>query len=475
MKTLNGISPLFFTICSFWAASALAGRWVSGDTHNHTATSYDCTGGTAYSSMKDAIFGAGYNFIIITDHDEWGEWTNGNVAKANDLYADKDHLVLMGNEVSINQHWTIAGLKYQDRSAAVTKTSSSYKMARWIEFLTNLKQVGAWANINHPERGKESSALSSASELRDIIKAGMGGFEIFNQGSGWEVSANLRSTGGWWDQVLSEGYHLAPIAATDNHGGGHYGGFARTNVYVEGDSLTEKAILDGLKAGHVWAVGQKYSSSAAIRTKYFTMEFTVNGKMVGDVVAVGDYAQATIKADLDPRAWDAIPKLSVIKVIVDGVAVYDIDPNAPTFETTISIATKGKKYARLEVWADNTVSSKSILKAFSSPVYFGGTTTATQEGLSKWANPMLNWQVSPNPAHTMTRVTFNEALLRTGQPVTELKVFNVSGKMVIRFNPNRKNLASGVMLNLSDLPAGNFLLKAKVGQNVLTRRLSVQK
>ena len=83
------IKTIMILVLVLLGGHSFAGRWVCGDMHNHTATSYDCNGGTAMSSMSDAV-DAGYNFIIITDHNEWGEWTNGNVPEANRQHGDRD-------------------------------------------------------------------------------------------------------------------------------------------------------------------------------------------------------------------------------------------------------------------------------------------------------------------------------------------------------------------------------------------------
>jgi hypothetical protein len=459
MKAIIKTITIFTLVCL--CEYGFAGRWVTGDLHNHTATSSDVSNGTAMSSMANAM-GCGYNFIIITDHNEWGEWTNGNITEANNLYADKDHIVLLGNEVSCTQHWTVANVKYEDRS--VINTTTSVKLDRWIEFVTNITAIGGWAHMNHPQR---SDILAGAAELKTITGAGMGGIEIFN-GGGWEHSADLWRIGGWWDDALAEGCRIAPIASTDNHGGNHYDGYARTHVYVEGDSLTEQAIFDGLRAGRVWAVGQEYSYGA-IRAGHFNMEFTVNGAMMGDTVQAGDNTQITMKATLDTPAHDIMPKVSSVKLIMDGEPVFGEAPNGPVFEKTITLSTTGKSYARLEVLAANTRSPGSILKAFSGAIYFTPGTTSSQQNVmnSRTFAPGLN--VSPNPASTHTFITVNQ------QGPAAFKVFDLSGKLVKSIGSDGQNLSAGTGLDVSGLSSGIYILKARVGQKVLLKRFFVQR
>jgi hypothetical protein len=434
-------------------AYSFGGRWVIGDTHNHTGSSSDVgPGSTAASSFNDAVNNCGMNYIVITDHNNFDEYFNGNILDANNAYGDKDHICLIGTEYSNNGHWTVFGIKPEDRD--ILNVDGSSKVARWQAAIRNVNQAGGWISANHPQR---NDAIASYSEFKQLAQAGMQGFEILNSGD-IERALDIYPVGGWWDQVLTEGYRMVPIAATDNHGGNHYGGYARTHVYIDSDSITEQSILDGFKNGRVWAVGQRYSYGA-IRTGCFDMEMKVGNVIMGGTVqAVGDSVEVHVRAVLNSCALDIIPRLSSIKLISDGQAVWGIAPNRPVFDSTITIPAVDRKYVRLEVLAANTKSSGSMLRAFSGPIYFTpGTTGLTLSLAIPSGNSLI--QVAPNPFVATT--TISSAGLH-------ISIYDIHGRKIDQIHNRR---AGKTIWNTANHPAGIYIAKTTIKGKTFSKRL----
>jgi hypothetical protein len=107
-----------------------------------------------------------------------------------------------------------------------------------------------------------------------------------------------------------------------------------------------------------------------------------------------------------------------------------------------------------------TVIVTDIYGCSSSTSFLVGITTAIEGGLNEF-----NIVLYPNPATDRTVVESN------GEPMQELIVFDVVGHKVMEMQVN----AQRAELDLSGLSAGNYIVKVKVNESVLVKRLQVNR
>jgi hypothetical protein len=80
--------------------------------------------------------------------------------------------------------------------------------------------------------------------------------------------------------------------------------------------------------------------------------------------------------------------------------------------------------------------------------------------------------VFPNPVHSSTVIKLTRGQRSDDRDQTvSIKILNISGKIVHRLTSDFWHLASGISWNPANLPAGIYLLKAKIGKITYTKRL----
>jgi hypothetical protein len=110
-------------------------------------------------------------------------------------------------------------------------------------------------SINHPgspndHRCRGCGWIAPAATLSQVDM-----IEVMNAGNLWKQLAGADPMGdvAIWEAEIAKGRRLTAIGGSDNHDTqlGRLGvGFPTT--VVRADALSERAVLDGIKAGHVW-------------------------------------------------------------------------------------------------------------------------------------------------------------------------------------------------------------------------------
>lgn len=293
-------------------------RWVKGDLHCHTLHSDGLN--TVEELVINAV-GLGLDFLAVTDHN--------TITHHEDLdrLAHYPITLIPGEEVTT--YWGHA---------------NTWGLREWIEFrcadeesirsvLQYVQQKGAMLSINHPKcigppwffKGWEGYAS---------MEVWQAPWRFYN----WESLER-------WDTLLRAGEHVVAVGGSDVHSippaePRHPHGLANptTWVYVE-DGPSERAVLDGIRKGHVFI-------SDAPNGSHLMLSADADGDgrfetMLGDTIeADGPIAfRVQVHGGMDRRLW----------VLTDGlpvriVALSDVES---TFDFTLDVS--DHKYVRADL------------------------------------------------------------------------------------------------------------------------------
>ena len=202
-------------------------RWYSGALHLHTKHS---DGALTPAALADAARHAGYDFIAITDH-------NNTTHTREPLPSSP--LRIVGEEMTTPAgHATVWGLPD----------------GGWIDFRVSPQDLGAAESINGMVKSAhDAGALFSISHPVDtcagcswdqIVPDGVDAVEI------WQNEKAPRAAEiAFWDRLLRAGRHVTAVGVADWHRLPTRIDMAASRVLAV--SLTQPAILDGIRGGHV--------------------------------------------------------------------------------------------------------------------------------------------------------------------------------------------------------------------------------
>ena len=218
--------------------------WFMGALHTHTLHS---DGTIAPADLLQMTRKAGFDFVAITDHNNTthrAELTRGAL--------ERTPLWIAGEEVTTpNGHASVWGLDEGE----------------WVDFrvraedgtihdlVSSAHRFGALFSINHPASDCVGCGWTHE------IPADVDAIEVSNGRHG-EVAGALAL----WDRLLMEGRRITGVGSSDWHAAPNPIDVANARVYAA--SLTENAILAGIRAGHVIVMnGARHATpSIAVRT-----------------------------------------------------------------------------------------------------------------------------------------------------------------------------------------------------------------
>lgn len=228
--------------------------WYRGDLHLHTGDSDGFCDSRRGRSVPcpiyrtvDAAENARLDFISITDHNNVGHY---NAMRELQPFYD-NVLLIPGREMTTEQgHANIFGsTEYVDHRLG-EKT-----MPDMTTMIDASHKAGALVSINHPGAPNDHRCRGcgwiAPANTRGMVDA----FEVMNAGNLWKqlAGADPMEDVAIWEKEIASGRRITAIGGSDNHDTqlGRLGvGFPTTVVHA--DNLSERAILDGIAAGHVW-------------------------------------------------------------------------------------------------------------------------------------------------------------------------------------------------------------------------------
>ncbi len=243
--------------------------WLRGSTHVHAKASGDST--TPLPEVIAWYEAHGYDFIVITDHNQVSE-LDASLDTANKPFLrdpTKGLIVLSGIELTQNAndclpvgdasgkcriHVNLLGSLARPRAKLRQwiDPKARDRLAMYDRALSAAKPLGGIAQLNHPQWfwGMNADLLVA------LAKRGVVLYEVWNRAfAKWNPGdAEHPSTEALWDAALARGATLWGVASDDAHhydGGGKYpAGGAWVMVKARRDP---QAILDALASGHFYA------------------------------------------------------------------------------------------------------------------------------------------------------------------------------------------------------------------------------
>ena len=202
-------------------------RWYSGGLHLHTTHS---DGSLGPAALADAARNAGFDFIAITDH-------NNTTHTRESLPPSPLHIV--GEEVTTPAgHASVWGLPPGAWIDFRVRPGDAGAADAINGFVAEAHRAGALFAINHPI---DNCAGCSWDQ---VIPDGIDAVEI------WQNEKAPRGPAvAYWDHLLRSGRHVTAVGVADWHRLPARMDMAAVRVLA--DSLTQRAVLDGIRRGHV--------------------------------------------------------------------------------------------------------------------------------------------------------------------------------------------------------------------------------
>lgn len=281
------------------------GKWYAGVVHSHTTRS------DGIFSPADLVAQAekkGLDFLIITDHN----------AFCDPAPASEKMLVIPGAELTTKfGHTNVWGVAhpFDDFDCPDYET--------WAKKIDEARAKGAVICMNHPLCSQCGWHWPKEPEKCDCV-------EVWNSP---QHTDNMLCTE-WWQNELRSGKKIPAVGGSDFHRDYFVTDFLDNPVtYVYAEELTQKAILDGIKAGH---------TTVAPHVGAQMIEIYSGKSIIGDTVKLDGNTSVTVSVN-------KLKKGQTLKIIdQDGIRhTYKAVKTAP-YRFTFPVTKAGFICAQVE-------------------------------------------------------------------------------------------------------------------------------
>lgn len=228
-------------------APPAASRWYKGNTHTHTLNS---DGDSTPDDVVKWYREHGYAFLVLTDHNFLTSVDGLNALHG----ADEQFLVIKGEEVSDRAGKKPIHVNGLDVSVKVEPPGGASALDVMQKMVDGIREANGVPHINHPN----FEWAITADDLKQVQNTRL--FEVYN---GHPAVNNLGGGGvpgmdEVWDRILSSGKLIYGIADDDAHvfkepGNKDVAGPGRGWVFVHGDRLSPRSIVEALERGDFYA------------------------------------------------------------------------------------------------------------------------------------------------------------------------------------------------------------------------------
>jgi hypothetical protein len=246
--------------------------WYRGDLHAHTHHS-DATADVA--TLAAAARAQGLDFCAVTDHNTVSHLPHLAAHSGPDL------LLIPGVEITTYRgHANVWGVRAWQEFRA--QTDDQMRQIR-----ERVREQGLLFSVNHPKYGGPPWEYDSAFDADAV--------EVWQ--APWFLS-NYQSLA-FWDDLLRAGVRPTLVGGSDKHQGtfdGTLGGYevGTPTTWVYAEALSEAAILEGIRAGHVFVS----RNPAGVRLD-LTARAGREPVMMGDVLKVREGARVSFTCRVD--------------------------------------------------------------------------------------------------------------------------------------------------------------------------------
>lgn len=325
------------------AALSADARWYAGDFHVHSKES-----GDAHPTLDEIgtfARGRGLDFVELSDHN-----TTAQLDFMGDAQARHPQLLFVpGVEfTTYDGHANgIGATAYVDHRFGVGGATFDGAVAAF-------GAQGAVFSINHPVLDLGLTCIGCAWK-QPIPRDALGAVEIGT--GGWDKTGLLftKQAIAFWDRLVGQGVHAAPVGGSDDHSGGTGTGqfdsaIGSPTTMVFATELSAAGIVDAVKAGRTVVKLQGpedpmvdlVPTAVALDTGDARVTTLIGGHFTGPAVAL----EVGVKVTGGQGA--------TLKLVQDGAEVSSEPITADPFtaRTTVTIPETGERRLRAEVWVD---------------------------------------------------------------------------------------------------------------------------
>jgi len=298
--------------------------WYRGDLHMHNAHSDGSC--LSQSGQKvpcplyktvEAAAAKKLDFIAITDHNTTSQYND-----MRELQPYFDQMLLMpGREITtFDGHANVFGT-----TDFIDFRLTSPHVPNINQILQQVQQKHGLFSINHPGSPTGASCMGCGWSVPNTDYSRVTSVEAINGGS----LDGPRSGIPFWEDKLNKGFRLTGVGGSDNHDADYPPqtksavGHPTTVVYAA--NLSERAILDGIRAGHVFVDIE----GSGNRMLEFTAQAGANNVSMGDALqcSYGQKASFSIKMTELEGAHPEVIRDGEMATLVDASAVTGTEAN----------------------------------------------------------------------------------------------------------------------------------------------------
>jgi hypothetical protein len=268
--------------------------WYRGDLHMHDAHSDgSCTSQTGkkvpcplYKTVEAAV-ARGLDFIAITDHN-----TVSHFEEERELAPYFDRLLFIpGREITtFDGHANV----YGSTEFIDFRLTSKY-VPTLTDLLNEVERKHAILSINHPGLPTGSECMGCGWSVKDTDFRRVHVIEAVN---GDNIDNKLAGVP-FWQQRLNDGLRVTAIGGSDNHNATRVpdqeSAIGRPATVVHAANLSERAVLDGVLAGHVFIDVQ----GSRDRAMSFAASAGTTEAMMGDGLSAPSGTRVHLAVTLD--------------------------------------------------------------------------------------------------------------------------------------------------------------------------------
>lgn len=253
------VAKIFFTRAGELAESSTfeaspirdEAAWYRGDLHMHDAHSDGSCLSQAgkkvpcplYKTVEAAV-ARGLDFIAITDHNTVSHF---DAERELAPYFDRLLFIPAREITTFDGHANV----YGSTEFIDFRLTSKY-VPTFSDLMNEVERKHAILSINHPGLPTGSACMGCGWSVKDTDFSRVHVIEAING----DNADNHLSGVSFWQQRLNDGFRITAIGGSDNHNATlapeHESGIGRPTTVVYAANLSERGVLDGVLAGHVF-------------------------------------------------------------------------------------------------------------------------------------------------------------------------------------------------------------------------------